>query len=89
MYEVGVLQQELAEYYGVHRSTVSAILKRHGVLRKPGLDEAGIAEVLRRYQAGESLAVIGKALGVDHSTVRNYLERRGIKRRDSHGREKK
>ena len=38
------------------------------------------------YAHGHSLAVIGKQVGVDASTVHKALERAGLKMRDTHGR---
>ncbi|MEV0296103.1 helix-turn-helix domain-containing protein [Nocardia sp. NPDC050710] len=40
-----------------------------------------------RYQNGESLTQIGQHLGVAHTTIRTALQRRGVPRRDSHGRQ--
>jgi DNA-binding NarL/FixJ family response regulator len=87
-YRAGALQRELAEAYGVNRKTVSAVLRRHGALRRTTLDDSQVDEIVQRYLAGESLATIGKALNVDHATVRNYLVRRDVPRRDTHGRNK-
>src|SRR3954452_7992804 len=36
------------------------------------------AEVIRRYEQGESIATIGDALGVSPTTVRNRLIRSGV-----------
>jgi hypothetical protein len=82
----GASNRELAEAYGVHRATVAAVLKRHGVERRRGLDEAGIQEAVRRYEAGESLATVGRALGVDPGTVKARLVERGVRMRDTSGR---
>jgi hypothetical protein len=37
---------------------------------------------------GQSLAQIGAHLGVDHGTVWRQLRKRGVKMRDTHGRER-
>lgn len=87
-YQAGALQRELADIYGIHRRTVAAIVKRHGARRRLGLAAAQVDEAVRRYRAGESLAVIGKAPGVDHGTVRNRLLERGVPMRDTHGRQR-
>ena len=87
-YRVGVLQRELAEVYGVHRATVSAIIRRYGEVRPKGLNEAQIEDAIARYESGQSLAVIGKAMAVDHATVCNYLLKYGVQMRDTQGRPK-
>ena len=85
-YQAGALQRELAEVYGVHRATVSAIVRRSGEVRPKGLSETQVRDVIARYETGQSLAVIGKAIGVDHATVRNYLLKHGVQMRDTQGR---
>ena len=87
-YQAGALQQELAQIYGMHRATVSAIIRRHGEVRQKGLNEAQVDDAIERYKSGQSLAVIGKPLKIDHGTVRNYLLKYGVQMRDAHGRER-
>ena len=87
-YRAGALQRELAEAHGVHRRTVAGIVKRHGALRRQGLEEAQVDEAVQRYEAGESLATIGKALGVDAGTVRARLLERGVRMRGTGGKQK-
>lgn len=84
-FRAGATQRELSELYGVHRATVAAVLKRHGVERRRGLDKAGIQEAVKRYKAGESLATVDKALGVDPGTVKARLVERGVRMRDTSG----
>ena len=55
-------------------------------MQQKDLNETQIEDAIERYEAGQSLAVIGKALTVDHATVRNYLLRYGVQMRDTHGR---
>jgi len=86
-YQAGDLMTELAERYGIHRRTVSAILKRHGVpTHASGLSEEQIQHAILLYAQGQSLAKIGKALGVDAGTVHARLRERGVRMRDTHGR---
>ncbi|MGO8873609.1 MAG: hypothetical protein ACLQPH_19850 [Acidimicrobiales bacterium] len=42
------------------------------------LTPQAISEACRRYEAGDSLAVVCKAHGVDASTVRRVLDQAGI-----------
>ncbi len=87
-YQAGDLMTELAERYGIHRRTVSAILKRHGVpTRATGLSPEQIQHAVLLYAQGQSLAKIGRALGVDAGTVHGRLREQGVPMRDTHGRE--
>lgn len=86
-YQAGDLMSELAQRYGIHRRTVSAILKRHGVpTRASGLAPEQIRRAVLMYAQGQSLARIGKLLGVDATTVRARLREQGVQMRDTHGR---
>ena len=87
-YQGGALQGELAEIYGIHRATASTIIRRYGKVRQKGLNEDQIEDAIGRYAAGQSLAVIGKAMSVDHGTVRNYLLKHDIQMRDTQGQDK-
>ena len=48
--------KKLAADFGVHRVTVSAILKRHGVLRPSGIHPRDLPDAIRCYRAGWSSA---------------------------------
>lgn len=85
-YKAGATQRELASQFGVHRTTVTKILQRHGVEPRRGLHPDLIDEAVRRYEQGESLATVGRALGADPGTVKARLIERGIAMRDTHGR---
>jgi transposase-like protein len=86
-YRAGDLMSDLAQRYGVHRRTVSAILKRHGVpTRASGLAPEQIQRAVLMYAQGQSLAKIGKQLGVDAGTVHARLREQDVQMRDTHGR---
>lgn len=86
-YQAGDLMSELAERYGIHRRTVSAILKRHGVpTRASGLAPEQVQRAVLMYAQGQSLARIGTQLGVDATTVHTRLREQGVRMRDTHGR---
>lgn len=86
-YQAGDLMSELAQRYGIHRRTVSAILKRRGVpTRASGLAPEQIQQAVLMYAQGQSLARIGKLLGVDATTVHARLREQGVQMRDTHGR---
>jgi transposase len=88
-YEAGARVKELAAEFEVERRTVSAILQREGVPpRQRGLNVEQVDEAVQLYGQSWSLARIGEKLGVEHSTVRNRLRERGVRMRDTHGRER-
>ena len=87
-YQAGAQMSYLAKHFGVHRSTVSAILKRHGVsTRQSGLSADQVDQTVLLYGRGKSLAVIGNELGVDAGTVYARLRGQGVVMRDTNGRE--
>jgi hypothetical protein len=86
-YQAGDLMNELAVRYGIHRRTVSAILKRHGVpTRATGLSAEQVQRAVLLYTQGQSLVKIGKVLGVDAGTVHARLREQGVRMRDTQGR---
>jgi transposase len=86
-YEQGALVKELAERFGVHRVTVTALLERHEVeLRRSGLVSEVIPIVARMYSRGWSCARLGELFGVDASTVWRALRVAGVKMRPSSSR---
>lgn len=88
-YEAGELTKDLALTFHVDRQTVSAILKRHQVPRRPkGLNSEQVHQAVELYCQGASVATIAKEFGVDAKTVWSRLKERGVKMRDTHGRER-
>jgi DNA-binding CsgD family transcriptional regulator len=87
-YRSGATVYELAERFGIHRNTVSLHLHRHGVtMRRRSLDPSQIDHAVRLYQDGHSLARIGDRYNVDPTTVHTALRTRGVRLRDTHGRD--
>lgn len=85
-YEAGATPAELARRYEISHAAVPRLLKQLGVtMRKRGLSDDELAEAIRLYESGLSLARIGAKLAKDPTTVRNYLIRAGVRTRDSHG----
>lgn len=86
-YERGATVYELATEFGCHRTTVSARLKKAGVslrLKSPTPD--GIDLMAKLYASGLSSVEVGERLGYCANTVRNSLQGKGIRLRDTHGR---
>ena len=84
-YQAGVLVKELAVKYKISRETVSKHLRRRGIAPRPvGLDGQQIKEAVRLYEQGDSLATIGKRMGVTAHTVRSRLVEVGVRMRSSY-----
>ena len=72
-YREGKTTYELGQEFGIHRSTVSVILKRCGVeLRMHGLDESARPEIARLREDGWSYARLGQRFGVGAETLRRF-----------------
>lgn len=81
-YSNGATVYELAQEFGIHRSTVSVVLEREGVARRQRLldgDRLLLARDL--YTAGNTLAQVGQVLGVSRSTVAHTLKSEGVQLR--------
>ena len=86
-YKSGASTYELAEQFKIHRTTVSAHLRRQGVeMRFQGLTEGQVVQAARLYQAGWSCARLGGHFGVDGETVRHSLWAIGVVMRGPHER---
>jgi IS30 family transposase len=73
-YQDGKTVYELGREFGVHRTTVSVILKRNGaVIRRQGLDQSLRTELVRLRQEGWSYYRLGPRFGVDPATVKRFL----------------
>jgi len=69
-YERQIPVKDLAKQFGVHRSTVTALLQGNGVaLRQAGLAREVVPMAARFYSQGWSLAQLGAKFGVDSTTV--------------------
>ena len=78
-YEQHESVNELAKQFGIHRLTVTALRRRHGVeQRRVGLRPTEIQEAASLYGQGWSLARLGEAFGVDPSTVWRALRAAGV-----------
>lgn len=88
-YQAGATVYELGTQFGIERRTVSHILRRHQVpMRRRGLSAEQVDEAVRLYESGWSLARISQQVGVDPTTVLTKLRARGVRMRDTHGRER-
>lgn len=88
-YRSGESSTSLAAVFGVSKNSVIKLLRDAGVpIRRQGLTNEQIDDAARLYEAGQSLAKIGRQLGVDHGTVWRQLKNCGVRMRDTHGRER-
>jgi hypothetical protein len=55
--------------------------------RNQSLGPEGIAQAIKLYNSGLSLAKVGRNLSCDPNTVRLVLDSKGVARRDPHGRQ--
>jgi hypothetical protein len=75
--------RNLAAELGVHRSTIFSLLRRAGVqTRYRILNDGNLTVARQKYEAGQSLAVIGAHFGVADRTVLNVFRRAGVPARD-------
>ncbi len=78
-YQQGQSVYALADEYGIHRTTISTILKRQGVnTRYNFMTEEMITQATRLRQQGLSYKAIGQQLGVTDRTVYSALKRQEI-----------
>jgi lambda repressor-like predicted transcriptional regulator len=85
-YESGDSVKELALRHNLHRETVSKILTRHGIARRPkGIPPTEIEEAIALYEAGSSLAAVGAKFSVNAATVAATLRRSGVDLRARNG----
>jgi hypothetical protein len=67
--------------FGVHGRTVADHFECLGIPRRvnlPKLTPRGIERAISQYEAGDSLATVGKTLSFDASTVQRAIKRAGF-----------
>jgi len=90
-YQAGATSPQLALLHSCDHSTILETLKRQGVSSRRSGPQKGtirrrfsdgeVAEILRRRDAGESLAVVARATGTTPTTIARLLDRCGAPRR--------
>jgi hypothetical protein len=87
-YEAGEPSTAIAASHELSKGSVIRLVREAGIpIRNQGLTNDQVAEAAPLYASGLSLAKIGVRLGVDHGTVWRQLRKRGVKMRDTHGKE--
>jgi lambda repressor-like predicted transcriptional regulator len=87
-YRAGDTINELADRFGINRTTVIAHLDRRGVQRRAlskQWDHKTLTYAVRSYADGSSLAAIAEQFGLDPSTVANRFRRAGVPIRPRRG----
>ncbi len=91
LYTQGDSIYQQARRFGIHRGTVKDHLRRAGIPIRPGNQaKLGVTdkdEVVRLYESGLSIHKIAVQFGVTDNPVHNALKERGVRMRDTHGRE--
>jgi hypothetical protein len=78
-YSAGMPAGTIAEKYGIHRSTVTAHLRRREIpAPAAGPDPGQRAEALRLYREGLSLREVGRRVGANRKLVRAALVAAGV-----------
>ena len=86
-YLAGENTMELAPAFGLTHAWIGVVLRRNGVKMrslseaKGGLSADAMAEVCRRYTAGENTVQLGAEFSVTSNTIGNILKRNGIELR--------
>lgn len=76
MYRAGKTINAVARAFKLHRTTVTAILDRHGVpVRAHYMTASHRASARELHESGYSLAKIGRRLGFDPATIANHLRK--------------
>jgi hypothetical protein len=87
-YRAGDCVAELAERFGVHRTTATAHLRRRQVDFRAAFtawDHDALTAAAALYASGASLAAVAARFGVDASTVANRFRRAGVAVRPRRG----
>ena len=86
--QAGATISQLAVEFGIHRTTVTGHLDRHGVPRhseQTAWGDRTLKEAAEMYAAGLSLADVGEQFGIDAQTVANRFRRAGVAVRPRRG----
>jgi hypothetical protein len=77
-YKAGRTGRELAEQYGLARTTVIGLVRQHGVaVRNPRVTPDEAAEMVQLYQSGVRQVDIAARFGRDPGNIWHVLKRAG------------
>lgn len=73
-YEAGMPIRAICAKYGVHRSTVSVLVRRAGLsVRMPGLDKDERARAAALYAGGMTLVQVARHMSIGDEAVRSAV----------------
>lgn len=85
-YQNGQTIRELTTQFGIHKTTVTAVLERAGVARRIRTISADeVHRAIELYGTGLSTAAVGAKLGFSAETIRSSLMRSGAELRPRRG----
>ena len=87
-YRAGAAISQLAVDFGIHRTTVTGHLARHGVPRdseQTAWDNRTLEQAAELYATGLSMAAVAHRFGIDEQTVANRFRRAGVPVRPRRG----
>lgn len=86
-YCAGERHVEIAARVGVHRSTVTRVLRAAGIgPAGPVLDDSLVDEARAFYAAGNSMRATARHFGVSRNTLLAFMEQHGLVRRERYAR---
>jgi transposase-like protein len=89
-YENGVTTRTIASRYGIGKTTVTRLLREHGVpLRYQGLSPEQAQQAIQLYEAGLSVAKAARELGLPINSVYDALKAAGTEMRARHERHRR
>lgn len=78
-YQNGQSTPALVNKYGIAKGTVLNLRKEHGItMRRQHMTEEEVAEAIKLYQQGWSLARVGQHINRNPSTIQGLLRRGGV-----------
>jgi transposase-like protein len=87
-YQADATISQLAVHFGIHRTTVTGHLDRHGVPRRSeqtSWDDEILTQAAELFETGTSLGDVAHKFGVDAQTVANRFRRAGVPVRPRRG----
>ncbi len=73
-YEAGMMVRAISEKYGLHRSTIPAVLHREGVtVRTAGLNADERAQAASLYESGMTLTQVAHRMGIGDDAARRAV----------------
>ena len=73
----GLKDREIAEIYGIGRTTVGKLLNKHGIYRRPSLDKR-VDDVMQLFNQGKNQTEIKDELHMDWKNVRKILKENNV-----------